>query len=169
MLSSKVLIRSCLLYTSGLQIGRPFESFPTLLIARHGLRRFRFLISLICPKPFGSLRRLLFLFRCFLGFIFGCNGNPQWGQETALSLTCNSHSGHFISIIITFPIDLLLVIIYHKCRNVNSYIPTFLISLGRNEIWLVITNQFAPNVEGSLNTTIMFKDWYGRNSETKNG
>ena len=33
----------------------------------------------------------------------------------------------------------------------------------------MITNQFAPNVEGSLNTTIMFKDWYGRNSETKNG
>ena len=46
-------------------------------IARNGLRRFRFLISLICPKPFGSLRRLLFLFRGFLGFIFGCNGNPQ--------------------------------------------------------------------------------------------
>ncbi|MCQ4772110.1 DUF6431 domain-containing protein, partial [Intestinimonas massiliensis] len=31
----------------------------------------------------------------------------------------------------------------------------------------MITNQFAPNVEGSLKTTIMFKDWYGRNSETK--
>ena len=46
-------------------------------IARNGWRRFRFLISLICPKPFGSLRRLLFLFRGFLGFIFGCNGTPQ--------------------------------------------------------------------------------------------
>ena len=31
-------------------------------------------------------------------------------------------------------LGLLLVIIYPKCRNVNSYIPTFLISLGRNEI-----------------------------------
>lgn len=35
---------------------------------------------------------------------------------------------------------------------------------------MISDNQsICPNVEGSLNTTIMFKDWYGRNSETKNG
>lgn len=66
-----------------------------------------------------------------------------------MSLTCNSHSGHFISIIITFPIDLLLVIIYHKCRNVNSY--TKLFNQRKEKSCMISDNQsICPKCGGQL-------------------
>ena len=66
-----------------------------------------------------------------------------------MSLTCNSHSGHFISIIITFPIDLLLVIIYHKCRNVNSY--TKLFNQRKEKSYMISDNQsICPKCGGQL-------------------
>ena len=83
-------------------MGLPFSSLPTVTITRKGFFRLRFFILLICPNPFGSRFLLLFLLLGFRAGAPSCNGYPQCGHDKALSLTCSSHSWHFMSIIFTF-------------------------------------------------------------------
>ena len=103
-------------------MGLPFSSLPTVTITRKGFFRLRFFILLICPNPFGSRFLLLFLLLGFRAGAPSCNGYPQCGHDKALSLTCSSHSGHFMSITFSFQLfDLLFVIIYYSVGIVNSY------------------------------------------------
>ena len=102
-------------------MGFPSLVFPTHIRTLYGFLRFGLFIFVILPNPLGN--RICFRAVFFRIVFWLLRGIPQCGQVNALSLTCNSHSGHFTNTFIFPPVLLNLpVIVSDTFQKVNKIV-----------------------------------------------